>query len=227
MGFFFGQNKSSESTPVIKYINYGRMYNWYAASNPLFAPENWRVPTLEDFQTLVATIGSTETLTDGKLKEIGNTHWNEPNTDATDEYGFKGLPGGYRQHTDGVFTQMGISCYLGSITDYFGVDWYYLFLMTNDGTYITNYINRYRAKSGYSIRLVSDINPGASQITDLDGNIYDVINIGTQYWLKQNWACTKLNEGTAIPNVTDNTAWTTLTTLAYCNYNNDESYVFL
>ncbi len=58
-------------------------------------------------------------------------------------------------------------------------------------------------------------------IIDADGNIYNVIRIGTQLWMKENLKTTKYNDGTNIPLVTDNTAWSNLTTPGYCWYNND------
>jgi len=40
------------------------------------------------------------------LKEVGTTHWLDPNTDATDEYGFTALPGGMRSYM-GPFYDVG------------------------------------------------------------------------------------------------------------------------
>jgi uncharacterized protein (TIGR02145 family) len=60
-------------------------------------------------------------------------------------------------------------------------------------------------------------------MTDQDGNEYKTIVIGTQTWMAENLRTTKYRDGTAIPNVTDNTAWTNLTAGAYCNYNNTTS----
>jgi len=62
---------------------------------------------------------------------------------------------------------------------------------------------------------------GYAQVTDYDGNTYETVQIGTQTWMKQNLKVTHYRNGDAIPNVTDNTAWTALTTGAYCNYSND------
>jgi len=58
-------------------------------------------------------------------------------------------------------------------------------------------------------------------VTDADGNTYHTIAIGTQVWMVENLKTTKYNDGTAISNVTDNTAWVALSTPAYCWYNND------
>jgi len=58
-------------------------------------------------------------------------------------------------------------------------------------------------------------------ITDLDGNSYNTISIGAQCWMQKNLSVTRYNDGAAIPLVTDNTAWSNLTTPGYCWYNND------
>ena len=49
------------------------------------------------------------------------------------------------------------------------------------------------------------------------------MKIGTQVWIASNLKVTKYNDDTAIPNVTDNTEWTELSTGAYCWANNNEA----
>ena len=60
-----------------------------------------------------------------------------------------------------------------------------------------------------------------SNISDIDGNSYKTVYIGTQQWMVENLKVTKYNDGTAIPNVTDNTLWGNNTSGAWAYYNND------
>lgn len=60
-------------------------------------------------------------------------------------------------------------------------------------------------------------------VSDIDGNSYKTIKIGTQEWLAENLKTTRLNDGTAIPLVTDDYKWSQLNTPGYCWYYNDEA----
>jgi uncharacterized protein (TIGR02145 family) len=64
--------------------------------------------------------------------------------------------------------------------------------------------------------------PIITGIFDGDGNEYTFVTIGTQDWLVENLKTTKFNNGIDIPLVTDNTAWSTLTTPGFSWYENDE-----
>ncbi len=58
-------------------------------------------------------------------------------------------------------------------------------------------------------------------VTDIDGNNYKFVVIGNQTWMSENLKTTKYNDGTNIPNVTDNTLWSNLSSGAWSYYNND------
>ena len=57
-------------------------------------------------------------------------------------------------------------------------------------------------------------------MTDLNGNIYKTVTIGTQTWMAENLRTTKYYDDTPIPNVTDDIEWSNLTSGAYCSNNN-------
>lgn len=58
-------------------------------------------------------------------------------------------------------------------------------------------------------------------VTDVDGNNYKTIQIESQIWMAENLKTTHFNDETAIPEVTNPSSWTNLSTPAYCWYNND------
>ncbi len=59
--------------------------------------------------------------------------------------------------------------------------------------------------------------------TDIDGNVYPVVRIGTQIWMTENLRTTRFNDGTSIPLVTGDYDWRNRNAPAYCWYNNDEN----
>jgi len=65
------------------------------------------------------------------------------------------------------------------------------------------------------------INVLASTVTDYDGNVYYTVKIGTQTWMVENLKVTHYSNGDPIANITDSSAWTSLSSGAYCWYNND------
>ncbi|MBN1339301.1 MAG: hypothetical protein JXA03_08260, partial [Bacteroidales bacterium] len=66
--------------------------------------------------------------------------------------------------------------------------------------------------------------PGMPTVNDIDGNVYNTVLIGSQCWMKENLKTTKYKNGTPIPNVEDDYAWSNLTTGAYVWYGNDISW---
>ncbi|MEN8228729.1 MAG: FISUMP domain-containing protein [Bacteroidota bacterium] len=64
-----------------------------------------------------------------------------------------------------------------------------------------------------------------STVTDIDGNIYKVVVIGSQAWMAENLKTTHYADGEAIPLVENDSIWNTLTgsDRAYSWYGNDSS----
>src|SRR5574344_1780892 len=99
------------------YATYGVLYNWTAAmdgeasspTNPSgiqgVCPAGWHLPSDAEWTELTDYLGGAS-VAGGKLKETGTTHWNSPNTGATNETGFTALPGCYR-YGDGTFGYVG------------------------------------------------------------------------------------------------------------------------
>lgn len=203
---------------LVAYGN-GLLYNWYAVTEATFAPVGWHVPTDAEFTTLANALGGAS-VAGGKMKSTRTSapYFESPNTGATDESGFRAFGAGRRTNA-GQFTLM---------------NQYGWFLTKSESTiygisFRTNYnnddltlVNNLQKNYGLSVRLLKDDStwfPGMV-VTDKDGNKYATVKIGNQVWLKSNWKCTKYNDGTSIPNVTDNAAWAALTTPGYCSYNN-------
>jgi uncharacterized protein (TIGR02145 family) len=61
-------------------------------------------------------------------------------------------------------------------------------------------------------------------MTDQEGNVYKTIIIGTQEWMAENLKTNIYRNGEAIPNVTDDGIWSTLSSGAWSYYNNNENF---
>jgi uncharacterized protein (TIGR02145 family) len=87
---------------------YGRLYTWLSLADARnLCPTGWHVPTDAEWTTLSNFLGG-NSITGGKLKETGTTHWMSPNTGASNESGFTALPGGFRSTASFInVTQIG------------------------------------------------------------------------------------------------------------------------
>jgi len=125
----------SDSTPIqyFSYNNdttdvktYGRLYSSRAAvkgtafsnSNPSriqgVAPSGWHLPSQVEWEQLINYLGGLN-VAGGKLKEEGTSHWNSPNTGATNESKFSALPAGMHDFT-GIFQWKGQNCAFSTST---------------------------------------------------------------------------------------------------------------
>jgi len=65
----------------------------------------------------------------------------------------------------------------------------------------------------------------SSTVTDIDGNVYHTVIIGTNTWTVENLRTTRFRNGDSISNITDDTAWANAGSAAYCSYDNDSGNV--
>lgn len=102
----------------------GFLYSWAGAMNGAsgvndssgniqgVCPDGWHVPSDDEWKALEMELGMDQEVADkyewrgsyegGYLKEMGFSHWDNPNTSADNTSGFTALPGGFRANT-GVF----------------------------------------------------------------------------------------------------------------------------
>ena len=133
---------------------YGKLYNWYAVNDPRgLAPLGYHIPTDAEWTSLINCLGG-EAVAGGKMKEAGTGLWLTPNTGATNESGFTGLPGGYRGF-NGSFNSISRNCYWWSSSEYDTMDglFYYLYYNINGGN---AFRYNYNKKDGFSIRCIKD-----------------------------------------------------------------------
>lgn len=133
---------------------YGLLYNWYAVNDTVhggLAPVGFHIPTDTEWTTMSTVLG-TDTVSGGKLKEVGITHWNTPNTGATDIMDFTALPNGYR-NTSGFFN-LGIYAYFWSSTADLSTTAWARRLAYNASSMLRTSSNN--KKTGMSIRLIKN-----------------------------------------------------------------------
>ena len=145
------------------YATYGVLYNWTAAmdgetsstTNPSgiqgVCPTGWHLPSDAEWTELTEYLGGTSDA-GGKLKETGTTHWNSPNTGATNETGFTALPGGYR-YKDGAFYNIGLDGYWWSATESGATS---VWTRGMDVIFNNVYRNSLNKELGFSVRCVRD-----------------------------------------------------------------------
>jgi uncharacterized protein (TIGR02145 family) len=137
---------------VANVATYGRLYNWYAVNDSRnMVPTGWHVPTDVEWQTLVDYLGG-DAVAGGKMKEAGTAHWISPNTDATNESGFSGLPGGYRAGSGNDYN-LGGYAYIWSSTE--GSSYY---AWSRDLDYSNSEVYRIGSNKhfGFSVRCIKD-----------------------------------------------------------------------
>ena len=92
-GAWCDYNNSESDTCDYGTCNYGKLYNWYAVNDSrALCPNEWHVPSYVDWQNLPDFLGGWNYAgTPMKASPSDNPGW-----DGTNQSGFTGLPGGFR-----------------------------------------------------------------------------------------------------------------------------------
>ena len=143
---------------------YGKLYNWHAVAGiwdeasktdtslrKKLAPTGWHVPTDTEWTTLTNALGGL-TVAGGKMKATSTTLWTSPNTNATNESGFSGIPGGFRI-SSGPFFDIGSFGYWWSSSSSTTTNAWYRYLYYGNGNATRGSGNR---KNGLSVRCLRD-----------------------------------------------------------------------
>ena len=142
---------------------YGVLYNFAAATNDEIydstsvvqgiCPTGWHVPSTFEYNTLIDSLGG-EAVAGGKMKEIGTTHWVDPNTGADNSSEFTALPGGFRLF-NGTFHYLGeIATFWSSTEDPTNSAYAYYMTLHNDDSNANINNFHYFKKNGMSVRCI-------------------------------------------------------------------------
>ena len=211
---------------IVKNIHIFKDGAWHPIKK-VFKDGAWRTMKGIFYEGVWYEIGATcVVMPDGcAISTTEHPRWNANTTHyGTNNFGFNAIPGGYRNY-DGPFYGIGNYSYWWSATEddaeyAWGRYVYYNYSYVNRGSD--------NKKLGIFVRCIKDYigtQPNGTILpndyTDGDGNTYDAVVIGKQLWTVENLYTTKYQNGTSIPNVTDDSTWGGLTTGAYCWYDND------
>jgi uncharacterized protein (TIGR02145 family) len=157
-----GANAIYDNNPVNNSI-YGKLYNWYSVADSRgLCPVGWHVPSDAEWKTLEISLGmivaDANLIGDrgiaqnvgGKLKSA--SLWNNPNTSATNESGFSGLPGGFRDNS-GEYEYFGGNGYLWSSTETSTANAWFRNLNSNTGD---SHRDTNGGRFGFSVRCLKD-----------------------------------------------------------------------
>jgi len=166
-GYSFYGDSNNDGIVDIAYSDYGALYSYSAAIGDNWArdnsstnseggqgicPDGWHLPTDAEWTTLTTFLGGTS-VAGGKMKETGTTHWNSPNTGATNSSGFTALPSGIRGSYAGAFN--GIGNYGGWWSGTEGSSSYAYYRSLNyDGA--AAYRNDHYKSYGFCVRCIRD-----------------------------------------------------------------------
>jgi uncharacterized protein (TIGR02145 family) len=222
---------------ALKGYGIGKLYNQYAAKDSRnICPDGWRVPEIVDFDILFANL-------DGRVNAAKHLKsidlWGGEVPGASDNsIGFSAVPGGRID-------------YMGNpVYDYFNRLWtvtgnefdqiivpIHIEKDVNAASLLPFTANMYYMNEGYSVRCIREspidyfpmdsiLNNSLTygSISDIDGNEYKTITIGSQNWMAQNLRTNNFSNGDPIQLMESNSDWANATTPGSTSLYNDNTY---
>lgn len=231
--------------------SYNNLESNAGTTKKLSSSDEWVVPNEPDCEDLILAIDPSADLSipdeivsytaGAKLKEIGSQYWDNITGNETNEFNFNGRGSGGRLYY-GLFGELDEGIFYPILK--FELDiWtlkqdesqlpsleYCVLELSSGIDNVSSGTNPFPAYFGFSIRFVR--NATTEELALADGTYcsvyvgndlieYKTVKIGSKVWLAENLKETKWSDGTDIPNVTDNTAWSLLQSAACCDINND------
>ena len=217
-------------------VEYGYLYNWYVTQGTgsssiipsAMASAGWAIGDNTTYNTLYSAL-SASTI---KIQYTSLSYWSLI-LSQTNEFNMDTRGSGMRV-SNGSFSNIKQSASLWGSELNTTDSWFWTLGNITNNTILASSSSK---KSGLALRLVRPATPTEQLQADgtvtqdgytgNDGFSYPIVKIGTQMWLQCNLAETKYRDGSSIPNIADDTAWSNLTTGALCAYNNDINNVFI
>ncbi|HLF33663.1 MAG TPA: fibrobacter succinogenes major paralogous domain-containing protein, partial [Cyclobacteriaceae bacterium] len=205
---------------------YGKLYNWYAVSDPrTLAPQGWHIPGNDEWlmlsKALIENVGA-------KMKS--RSGW-ENKGNGTNESGFTGLPGGWRDSA-GEFRDIGYIGAWWSSSEIDALNATYWDVTENESQfYNSNTIKTeghyIRCVSGETVSSVAETDQ--AEIVESEGETLNIksAKIGSQVWMSENLDVSRFRNGDEIPELENGDEWESAgreSRPAWCYYNNDPEY---
>lgn len=232
---------------------YGYLYGWYYVENDRIANSGWRVPSKNDWITLINeqnplsdwngngwTVLNNPLIFGQRIQPEPHPRWDVGFSSGTNKLRLALYPNSLRKE-DGSFPTESSDEYIGKMgfiwTSTVGVQekegTLVKFTKNNIGIFGNTFKGFSDKKMGCGIRLIRNATSGELSLNDgafvddyigNDGKKYPAVKIGSLIWTTQNLSETKDKDGNYIPLIKDNTDWVNLNGRS-C-FNNDCKYSF-
>ena len=213
----------NSSLPEIKL---GLFYNFWCVTDArkISSSDDWVILTRQQWIDWVRDVDSNSTV-GGWCKSTGFEFWDSPNSGATNQLKLNFRGAGFRSGSDGSFGDLHKKLTLRnerSDNNTVGVSYSSSYFFYSQGYSDGD-------KAGLSIRLarLSSPNPAGviGKYVGNDGKVYRTVTHQGIELMADNLAETKFRNGDLIPEVTDNIAWSSMSSAAMSAYKNDWSNV--